>query len=121
MTVASVETALPEREVARLSARADVRLALVAGERDGLVVHAAGRDAGAASAAAALFASVYRRARAAAAAHGHGTPQLLRLQSPDGEVLAAGTGELVFVVVADRGANLGRLRLDLLAAAGVSA
>ena len=114
-------TEIHEREVVRLAARGGVRLALVAGERDGLVVHVAGRDAGGADAAAALFASLYRRARAAAAAYGHGAPRMLRLQSAEGEVLAAAAGELVYVVVAEGGANLGRLRLDLLAAAGVRA
>jgi predicted regulator of Ras-like GTPase activity (Roadblock/LC7/MglB family) len=114
----SIQSALPLGHVARLASGVNVRLALAAGERDGLVVHAAGRDAAAADAAAALFASLYRRARAGAAAHGHGAPRLLRLQSQDGEVLAAGNGELVFVVVAERAANVGRLRLDLLTAVG---
>jgi predicted regulator of Ras-like GTPase activity (Roadblock/LC7/MglB family) len=105
-------------EMARLEAAAGVRLVVAASARDGLVVHAVGGDIARAPAVAALFAALFRRARTAAEAHGHGQTRVVRVRSETAHVLAAERGEEVLVVVADNAANVGRLRLELLRTVG---
>jgi predicted regulator of Ras-like GTPase activity (Roadblock/LC7/MglB family) len=105
-------------ELDRIAALTGVRVVVASGMHEGLVVHAAGEDARDAEAAAALFSSVFRRAAAVALHAGRGEPRLIRVQSGGDEVLAVGAGSMVLTVVARRGANVGRVRLELLRAAG---
>lgn len=95
-----------------------VRLTLATDLREGLVICAAGEDADRAPSMAALFAALYRQAAAAAVAHGMGEPRAVRLDCGDDHVLAGATGSTLLVVVAGQRANLGRIRLHLLAPAG---
>lgn len=66
---------------------------------------------------AALTASLYRRTAEAAGAAGFGSVTTLQLEAESGHVLAAGAGELILVVIAERDASLGMLRLELARAA----
>lgn len=100
-------------EVERIGGVPGVRLAVASALVEGLVVHAAGEDVGDSEAVAALFSPLLRKAATVALAARTGQPQLVRLQSGENEVLAAMVGELVLIVVARRGANVGRVRIEL--------
>lgn len=100
-------------EVDRIGGVAGVRLAVASALLEGLVVYAAGEDRHDAEAVAALFSPLLRKAAALAQVTGAGVPQLVRLQSGENEVLAAVVGEQVLIVVARRGANVGRVRIEL--------
>jgi predicted regulator of Ras-like GTPase activity (Roadblock/LC7/MglB family) len=82
------------------------------------VLQTEGADRASAPAAAALGAAMFARGRSVAAACGHGEPRLLRLQCGEGQLLAAAAGSTVLIVLAERGANVGRIRLELLRVAG---
>jgi len=112
--------ALPA-ELLRVSRTAGVSLAVATQGSDGLVLHAEGDDLTRAPAAAALGAALFVRAGAVAGAQGHGNPRLLRLQGGEGQLLAASAGDVIMVVVAGSEANAGRIRLELLRAAGALA
>ncbi|HEX6250538.1 MAG TPA: roadblock/LC7 domain-containing protein [Gemmatimonadaceae bacterium] len=105
-------------ELERLSRAAGVRVAVATQENDGLVLHAAGSDPARAPAAAALGAALFARARAAAAAQDHGDVQFLRVQCAAGQLLAASAGGAIVVLIAAADSNAGRIRLELLRAAG---
>lgn len=110
-------SALPG-ELERLSRTPGVSLAVATQGNDGLVLHTAGNDLARAPAAAALGAALFVRARAAAAAQDHGEVRFLRLQCGTGQLLAASVAATIVVVIADADANAGRIRLELLRAAG---
>jgi predicted regulator of Ras-like GTPase activity (Roadblock/LC7/MglB family) len=93
-----------------------VRLALAVSQRDGLVVHSAGEEVKEAATVAALFASLYRRAAAVARAQNGGETRFIRFEASGGDVLASAVGTLLLVVIVRMGANLGRMRLELLRA-----
>lgn len=102
--------------IERMAHAPHVRLALAVSQRDGLVVHSAGQDVKDAATVAALFASLYRRAAAVARANNGGETQFVRFEASGGDVLASAAGALVLVVIVRMGANLGRMRLELLRA-----
>lgn len=104
--------------IQRLAAASGVRLAVAASGDEGLVLHTEGADRASAPAAAALGAAMFGRGRSVAASCGHGEPRLLRLQCSEGQLLAAAAGSAVLIVLAERGANAGRIRLELLRIAG---
>jgi predicted regulator of Ras-like GTPase activity (Roadblock/LC7/MglB family) len=91
-----------------------VQGALVAGESDGLVVDAVLQAGVRGEVIAALAASLYRRARLAAGAAGLGSSGFLTLDADEGRICAAGTGDLVIVVVAEPRANVGMIRMEML-------
>ncbi len=62
---------------------------------------------------AALAASVFRRTSRAADAAGFGRLDTLQLEAAEGHVVMAGAGELMVVAVADHGAQLGLVRLEV--------
>ncbi len=64
---------------------------------------------------AALAAYLYSRAGRASAAAGLGNPAFMRLEADSGQLCVVGAGEVVLVTLIDSGANLGRIRLDMLA------
>ena len=66
---------------------------------------------------AALAASLYRKARLSARAAGMGAVSFMQLEAPNGRLCAAGSGDLVLVVVAATDVNVGLVRVDLLRAA----
>lgn len=65
---------------------------------------------------AALAAALFNGSAQAADAGGFGALENLHLETEDGHVIVAGTGEMVVVVLADRDAHLGRVRLEALRA-----
>jgi predicted regulator of Ras-like GTPase activity (Roadblock/LC7/MglB family) len=100
--------------------RALERLARVPGARGALIVEA---DAGVpvrselaegvnGKAIAALAAALFRRTAQAATAAEFGRLSALQLEAAGGHVLVANAGELLVIVVADRDAQLGLVRLE---------
>lgn len=105
------------RQLARLPG---VMLAMTVGAADGLIVESGAGDAGALEESArkhiaALGAYLYAKAGRASAAAGLGEPAFMRLDAEHGQLCVAGAGELVLLAVLERDANLGRIRLDMLA------
>jgi predicted regulator of Ras-like GTPase activity (Roadblock/LC7/MglB family) len=105
-------------ELVRLAGTSGVRLAVAASGDEGLVLHAEGADRAVADAAAALGAAIFARARSVAAACAHGEPGFLRLQCGEGQLLAVAAGSTVLIALANAEANAGRIRLEMLRAAG---
>jgi predicted regulator of Ras-like GTPase activity (Roadblock/LC7/MglB family) len=101
----------------RLSRNRGVHGSLVVSESDGMIVDANLRVGQRGDDVAALAAAVYRRARRASAAAGLGAPAFLQLDARRGHVCAVGAGDLVILVIAEPTANIGLLRVQLLAAA----
>jgi predicted regulator of Ras-like GTPase activity (Roadblock/LC7/MglB family) len=66
---------------------------------------------------AALAASLYRKARRAALAAGLGGTGFMHLEADAGRLCVLGGDEVVLVVVAERGANVGLIRVEMLRAA----
>lgn len=95
-----------------------VRAALVVSEQDGIVVDSNLQIGQSGDRMAALAASLYRKARLSARAAGMGAVSFMQLEAPNGRICAAGSGELVLIVVADPVVNVGLVRVELLRAAG---
>jgi predicted regulator of Ras-like GTPase activity (Roadblock/LC7/MglB family) len=97
-------------------------MAMAVGGSDGLIVES-GDGGGAPGAAtlrrhtAALAAYLYSTAGRASAAAGLGDPVFMRLEAEQGQLCVVGVGEIVVVTLLERGANLGRIRLDMLTGA----
>jgi predicted regulator of Ras-like GTPase activity (Roadblock/LC7/MglB family) len=70
------------------------------------------------NAVAALAASIFRRTSAATDATHFGGLATLQLEAESGYVIVAAAGELLLVVVAERSAQLGRIRVEAASAAG---
>lgn len=105
-----------ESVVARIQRQQGVLGVMLVGLEDGLIIAGdagPGRDA---DTAAALAASLFRRARSASADAGLGDAGFVRLEADRGHVCAAARGEIVIVTVASSAINLGKLRLDMLGA-----
>jgi predicted regulator of Ras-like GTPase activity (Roadblock/LC7/MglB family) len=100
-----------------LSRQRGVTAALVVSEQDGIVLDAALQVGQQGDRVAALSASLYRKARLATQAAGLGAVSFMQLEAPNGRLCAVGAGELVLVVVAAPGVNVGLVRLELLRAA----
>lgn len=66
---------------------------------------------------AALASSLYRRTANAAATAGLGGVRSMQLEADQGHVIVAGAGELLVIVVAERNAQLGLVRLEATRAA----
>lgn len=98
--------------VERLSRVAGVRGAMVVELESGVPVVAELAEDVSGPAVAALTAALYRRSGAAAATAGFGRAQVLQLEAAGGHVVVVGSGDLIVVVVADPGAQLGLVRLE---------
>jgi len=61
----------------------------------------------------ALAASAFTRTARSVAAAGFGAVGLLQLEAEHGHVLASGRGDLIVVVLVERGAQLGLVRLEV--------
>jgi predicted regulator of Ras-like GTPase activity (Roadblock/LC7/MglB family) len=94
-----------------------VRGCMVVGEGDGLIVDSSMQYGVDGNTFAALTASVYKKARRAAAAAGFGDASFLELDAEHGRVCAVGRNELVLVVIAESRLNVGLVRVDMLKAA----
>lgn len=104
-----------------LTRQRGVVAALVASERDGILVDSRVHVGQRGDRVAALAASLYRKARLSAQAAGLGGVGFLNLEAEAGRVCAVGRGDLVLVAVTTPEANVGLLRVELLRAMEVLA
>ena len=86
---------------------------LAVSESDGIVIDSIVRVGTDVSALAALSSALHRKARLSARAAGLGTVTFLRLEAKAGLLCVAGRGDLLLVVLAERGANAGRIRVEM--------
>ncbi len=89
---------------------------MVVGEGDGMIVDSSLQIGVNGDAFAALTASLYRKARRAAAAAGFGETGFFELDADGGRMCAAGRNDLVIVVIAEPRVNVGLLRVEMLQA-----
>lgn len=111
MSVSPFEAALDG-----LTRQRGVTAALVAEERDGIVIDARVHVGQRADRVAALAASLYRKARLSAGAAGLGSVGFFQLEAEAGRVCAVGRGNIVLVAVTTPDANVGLIRVELLRA-----
>ncbi len=104
--------------VDRLSRVAGVRGAMIV-EADAAVPVVAELSEGVnGTAVAALAASLFRRTAQASQSANFGELATLQLEAEEGHVVVVGAGELILVVIAERSAQLGLVRLEAHRAAG---
>lgn len=99
-----------------LTRQRGVTAALVAEERDGIVIDSRVHIGQRADRVAALAASLYRKARLSANAAGLGGVGFLQLEADAGRVCAVGRDDLVLIAVTTTDTNIGLLRVELLRA-----
>ena len=102
--------------LAPLSRQRGVVASMIVDAHDDIIIEAQTRVGVRASTVAALAASLYRRARQAARAAELGAVRFLRLEAERGHLFAAGRADLVLVLLADPGVNVGLLRVEMLRA-----
>ena len=100
--------------VARLERHRGVSGVMVVGLDDGMVIAADAAAGAGTDAAAALASSLFRRTRICAEEARVGRPRFVLLEAERGQLCAAGNDDVVIVTIASAGANLGRLRLEML-------
>lgn len=105
-----------ENVLASLIRHRGVMGSLVISEGDGIIVDSTLQIGVKGKAVAALTASLYRKARQAAHAAGFGEAGFLQLDAAHGRVCALGRNDLVLVAVADTGANVGLIRVEMIRA-----
>lgn len=98
--------------LARLSHVPGVRSALIVDAEAGVPIAAELGTGASGGAVAALTASLFRRTGQAAREAALGGLDSLHLETEHGHVVVAGTAELIVVVIADRDAQLGLIRLE---------
>lgn len=98
-----------------------VRASMVVSATDGIAIDSNLQFGADGSRVAALAASLYRKARLSAQAAGFGGTGFMQLEADQGRLCLLGGDELVLVVVADPGANVGLIRVEMLKAAQVLA
>lgn len=100
-----------------LTRQRGVRASLVVSPTDGIAIDSnlqIGQDG---SRVAALAASLYRKARKAAKAAGLGGTGFMQLEAESGRLCILGGDDVVLVVVAERDANVGLIRVQMLRSA----
>jgi len=100
-----------------LTRQRGVRGSLVVSAMDGITIDSNlqfGQDG---DRVAALAASLYRKARKSAAAAGLGATGFMQMEAETGRICAIGGDEILLVVVAERTANVGLIRVEMLRAA----
>jgi predicted regulator of Ras-like GTPase activity (Roadblock/LC7/MglB family) len=100
-----------------LTRRRGVRASLVVSATEGIAIESnlqIGQDG---SRVAALAASLYRKARRSAHAAGLGATGFMQLEAESGRLCIIGGDDVVLVVVAEPGANVGLIRVEMLRAA----
>jgi predicted regulator of Ras-like GTPase activity (Roadblock/LC7/MglB family) len=100
-----------------LTRQRGVRASLVVAARDGIAIDSnlqIGQDGGRV---AALAASLYRKARKSAEAAGLGGTGFMQLEAESGRLCMIGGDDVVLVVVAERDANVGLIRVEMLRSA----
>ena len=94
-----------------------VRASLVVSAADGIAVESSLQIGEDGARVAALAASLYRKARKSATAAGLGTTGFLQLEAEAGRLCMLGGDDVILVVVTQRDANVGLVRVELLRAA----
>lgn len=97
-----------------LSRQRGVRASLVVSAPDGIAIESnlqIGEDG---PRVAALAASLYRKARKSATAAGLGITGFLQLEAEDGRLCMLGGDDVILVVVTQREANVGLVRVEML-------
>lgn len=98
-----------------------VRASLVVDPNDGIIIDSnlqIGQDG---LRVAALAASLYRKARKSALASGFGQTGFMQMEAENGRLCLIGGDEIVLVVVAERNANVGIIRMEMLRSAAALA
>jgi predicted regulator of Ras-like GTPase activity (Roadblock/LC7/MglB family) len=95
-----------------------VRAALIASERDGVAVKTIAQIGVATDALAAFATSLHRRTRMASTAAGYGAVRFIALEAEKARLCAAAQDDLVLVVLADRDAPTGLVRVAMQRALG---
>lgn len=104
-----------------LTRQRGVRASLVVDAADGVAIDCNLQFGQEGNRVAALAASLYRKARQSAHAAGLGATGFMHLEAESGRLCILGGNELVLVVVAERDANVGLIRVEMRrAAAAVS-
>ena len=98
-----------------------VLASLIVGATDGIAVDANTQIGAEVNRVAALAASLYRKARKSATAAGLGATGFMQLEAEGGRICIIGGDELVLIVVAEREANVGLIRVEMLRATKVLA
>jgi hypothetical protein len=96
-----------------LTRQRGVRLSMVVDAADGIAIDSNlqfGQDG---QRIAALAASLYRKARQSAQAAGLGSTGFMQMEAESGRLCILGGDELVLVVVAERDANVGLIRMNM--------
>lgn len=107
-----------EHALGALARLPGVRAAVVAGEQDGLAAASIAAVDVDTDALAAFAMALFQRTRRAGRAAGYGDTQFLAVDASGGRVLVAAGAGLAVVVLADRGASAGLVRVAMLRAAG---
>ena len=102
-----------------LTKQRGVRASLVVGVDDGITIDANTQIGQEATRVAALAASLYRKARRYANAAGLGSTGFMQLEAEAGRLCIIGGEDIVLVVVAERDANVGLIRVEMLRATGM--
>lgn len=110
--------------VAALSHLPGVLVAMIVGAADGLIVETSPIKGGAVGGTdsrkhtAALAAYLYSKVTRATDAARLGKPAFMRLEAERGQICVVGARDVVLVTIVTPDANLGRVRLDMMKAAG---
>ena len=99
-----------------LTKQRGVRASLVVGADDGVTIDSNMQIGQESTRVAALAASLYRKARRSAKAAGLGATGFMQLEAEAGRLCIIGGDEIVLIVVADRDANIGLIRVEMLRA-----
>jgi predicted regulator of Ras-like GTPase activity (Roadblock/LC7/MglB family) len=98
--------------VARLSRVAGVRGALVVDAETAVPIAAELKDGVNGTALAALASALYLRTAEATATAQFGAIESVQLEADDGHVIIVGTHELILIVITERAAQLGMVRIE---------
>jgi predicted regulator of Ras-like GTPase activity (Roadblock/LC7/MglB family) len=100
-----------------LTKQRGVRASLVVDADEGITIDSNMQIGQESTRVAALAASLYRKARKSAMAAGLGGTGFMQLEAESGRLCIIGGGEVVLIVVAEREANVGLIRVEMLRAA----
>lgn len=104
-----------------LTKQRGVLASLVVGAGDGVTIDANTQIGQESTRVAALAASLYRKARKSASTAGLGATGFMQLEAEAGRLCIIGGDEIVLIVVAERDANIGLIRVEMLRATKVLA
>jgi predicted regulator of Ras-like GTPase activity (Roadblock/LC7/MglB family) len=99
-----------------LTKQRGVRASLVVGMEDGMTIDSNMQIGQESEKVAALAASLYRKAKRSSSAAGLGGTGFMQLEAEQGRICIIGGEDVVLIVVADRDANVGLIRVEMLRA-----